>query len=122
MVWVATSALAGAANETRWHAGGYLTRSLALAWHVLVFAMLTGHRGAAEGAEAVWAPAFRLAVDLSVLIAILVIFGYNAVQGAIVLALRWQLFDEDQHQQTVHAAMVGLLLAVPVAATARPSA
>jgi len=86
LMWLATFSLAIAANETRWHQGGYATGWIAIAWHLSVFAVVATvdvflGRHAANPAFL-----FRLGAELFVVVALLVLFGYNALQLAIALA------------------------------------
>lgn len=81
MLWLVSFALAGAANEARWHSGGYWSASLMAFWHLAVFALLLewAVRTASQSA-------LHLAVELSVLLVIMIIFGHNALHCIISLA------------------------------------
>lgn len=81
LLWLATFALAGAANETRWHTGGYVAASLTAGWHAVVFVLLGGApvRGDPE-------LSLQLGVGLLVILCLMVIFGHNALHCIIALA------------------------------------
>ena len=84
-LWNTVFSLASAANQRRWHAGGYLTAEILLAWHVVVFcAWFGGYRWTGEAVTT--AAAFLLGFNLFVLISLMVIFGVNAAQFIISLA------------------------------------
>jgi hypothetical protein len=87
LIWIAAYALAGAANEMRWHAGGYVSASLTLVWHLAVSLFLVALNGDLTGTafEADTA-VFWLVVDLVILSCVMVVFGHNAVQCIIALA------------------------------------
>ena len=86
LIWLATVALSVAANQVRWHSGGYVATVITLIWHGILFGLLLVLRGPSEQPGEMLEPAFRLATDLAVLISLMVIFGYNAVHGIIALA------------------------------------
>jgi hypothetical protein len=85
-VWLSGVALAGAANERRWHTGGYVSSLIALAWHVVLgtVLLLLLPRWAPDASPLT--AGLGLTIDLFVLISIMVIFGYNALQCIISLA------------------------------------
>jgi hypothetical protein len=83
LLWIAAVALAVAANESRWHRGGYVTGWLALAWHVAVFWLLAAAGSSAGAAAAHPAAAMQLGIELFLLLALLVVFGFNVVQAIV---------------------------------------
>jgi len=85
LLFWANFALAGAANEIRWHSGGYRAGEMLLGWHVVVFLAAVAIRGQ-SGGDAEPGAAFYLAVDLFVLISLVVVFGTNALHCLIALA------------------------------------
>jgi uncharacterized caspase-like protein len=93
LAWNAVFALASAANQRRWHAGGYLTAEILLAWHVIVFGGWWVYGRWLAGGETAAMAVFPVAVNLFVLISLMVIFGVNAAQFIIALA---DLFRRDE--------------------------
>jgi uncharacterized caspase-like protein len=81
LLWLANFALAGAANEHRWHSGGYLAGILTAAWHALVFVLLAGLPVRADPQAAL-----QFAVRLLVVLSVMIVFGHNALHGIIALA------------------------------------
>ena len=80
LLWLANFALAGAANESRWHSGGYMAAVLTTIWHVVVFALVAGPSVRAD------ARALQLAAGLVVVLALMIVFGHNALHCIIALA------------------------------------
>ena len=85
-LWLLMVALAAAANEAGWHAGGYLTGTAAAVWHLVVFVATVALGVADAGWPAVAGDVFPLAIALAVQLSLVIIFGCNEVQSAIVLA------------------------------------
>jgi len=80
LLWLANFALAAAANELRWHTGGYVAGILTSLWHALVFVVLAGLiRGHPQ--EVV-----ELATGLFALLCVMIIFAHNALHCIIALA------------------------------------
>ena len=84
LFWV-TFALAGAANEIRWHSGGYRAAEMLLGWHVVVFLAAVAIRSQTGGNPEPGA-AFYFALDLFVLISLVIVFATNALHCLIALA------------------------------------
>ncbi|MGD2175294.1 MAG: caspase family protein, partial [Candidatus Brocadiaceae bacterium] len=85
-LWIAGFAMAGAANERRWHTGGYVSSLILLAWHVVLLAALIAVGARTPGWEELPEAAVRLGIDLFVLISLMVVFGFNELQCIISLA------------------------------------
>ncbi|HUT93396.1 MAG TPA: caspase family protein [Thermoguttaceae bacterium] len=85
LVFWASFALAGAANEIRWHSGGYRAAEMLLGWHVVVFLAAVAIRSQ-TGGDAEPGAAFYLAIDLFVLISLVIVFATNALHCLIALA------------------------------------
>jgi uncharacterized caspase-like protein len=84
-LWLLMVALAAAANEVGWHAGGYAAGTAAVGWHVVVWGATVALAVAGAGWPEVAAGAFPLAAALAVLLSLVMIFGCNEVHSAIVL-------------------------------------
>ena len=85
LVWIGTFALIGAAKETHWHNGGYWTSLTAFGWQVAVLAGMVLLKRWIEPTAEAFVPSFWLAMDLFLLIALMVIFAYNAIQTIVAL-------------------------------------
>jgi hypothetical protein len=86
LVWNSVFALASAANQRRWHAGGYLTAEILLAWHVIVLGGWLVYGSQLAGGPTTVMAAYPMATNLFLLISLMVIFGVNAAQFIIALA------------------------------------
>jgi len=93
LLFWASFALAGAANEIRWHSGGYRAGEMLLGWHAVVFVAAVAIRRGMGGHPAPGA-AFFLAIDLFVLIALVIVFATNALHCLIALA---DLLKKNNH-------------------------
>jgi hypothetical protein len=81
LLWLASFALAGAANAVRWHNGGYVAALLTTVWHPAVFVLCVGLPVHAQPELAL-----QLGVGLLVILSLMIIFGHNALHGIIALA------------------------------------
>ena len=81
LLWLANFALAGAANEMRWHTGGYIANVLTAAWHAVVFILLVELPVRADPQLAL-----QLGVGLLVVLFIMIVFGHNVLHCIISLA------------------------------------
>lgn len=85
-LWLVMVALAAAANEVGWHAGGYAAGTAAVLWHVVVFGVSVVLAASGAGWPEVADGVFPLATSLAVLLSLVMIFGCNEVHSVIVLA------------------------------------
>ena len=85
-LWLAQFAFAGAANEVRWHAGGYATGSAILVWHTLLTIVFPIGLGGGWAPDVKPEAAFGLGVNLFLVLSLMVVFGCNALQSLIALA------------------------------------
>ncbi len=85
-LWFVMIALAAAANEAAWHAGGYATAWAAAVLHLAIFVATLGLGIVDAGWPTAADAAFPLAAALMVLLSLVIVFGCNEVQSIIVLA------------------------------------
>ena len=72
-VWLAVSGLSMAANEHRWHSGGYLSVGCLVAWHLLLLVAVVELPGAGDSRAM-----FDYGVHLVAIMGLMVILGLNA--------------------------------------------
>jgi hypothetical protein len=86
LLWLAMVGLAAASNKHGWHTGGYVTGAAFAAGCTAVFGMTVAAAAHAFGWPAIAADAGSFAASVTALLSLVIIFGFNAVQSAIVLA------------------------------------
>ncbi len=81
LLWLASFALAGAANEARWHSGGYIAALMTTTWHAAIFILLLV-------VSVHFDPqlVLQLATGLLVVLVVMIVFGHNALHCIIALA------------------------------------
>ncbi len=87
LLWWLFVPFAVAANEDCWHAGGYVTSLSFTALHILLWFRLWIHMSGLDGAK--WNAETILlwsGVELFVLLAIVIVFGCNGVQGMLAIS------------------------------------
>jgi hypothetical protein len=80
LLWWLMVPFAVAANEDRWHAGGYVPSAFCLLWHILIFAMFR------EVGNATPRAVVSFGFDLFFLTAAVIVCGFNAAQAIVALA------------------------------------
>ena len=84
LLWLSNFALAGAANEMRWHSGGYVAAISTAVWHLLVFLSCTSLSTANEAGYG--QSVFYYGTDLLIIFIIMLVFAHNELHGIIALA------------------------------------
>ena len=75
LVWWSVAALAVAASQEAWHAGGYVTGLVLVAWHILIYGLLSAVAGPSPPGATT-----ALAVLLFADLALIIVLGINAWQ------------------------------------------
>ena len=84
ILWLSNFALAGAANEMRWHSGGYVAPISTAVWHLLVFLACASLSTASQVGDG--QSVFQFGTGLLIIYILMLIFAHNELQGIIALA------------------------------------
>jgi len=103
MIWLITTPFTVAANEERWHAGGYVAGLFYLAWHLFIaifFFIYWKDTSLINGSPSEF---IYLCIDLFFLTAAVLIFGNNAGQTIIALAETIRGDERGEIRQAIQA-------------------
>jgi hypothetical protein len=102
-IWWITLSFAVAANEDRWHLGGYITLLFYLLWHCLVAIVFAGIYGAEPASSQEISPFVYVVTDLFIIFAGVVVFGCNTSQSIIALAETIRKDERREIRQAIRA-------------------
>ncbi len=102
-IWWITLSFAVAANEDRWHLGGYITLLFYLLWHCLVAIVFAGIYGAEPNSSQEISPFVYVVTDLFIIFAGVVVFGCNTSQSIIALAETIRKDERREIRQAIRA-------------------